>query len=571
MRRINILASFVAAALLIAGCGGPQKMADNANLVKYTVTPDPLEVKGGKVAVNVDVQYPEKYFHKKAVVTATPYLSYEGGQTELKSETLQGEAVEDNYKVISYTSGGSFSYSDEVDYKPEMMRSELFVKGTAMVGNKSVDLPPVKIADGIITTPLLADTKGEPILFGDNFKRIVPEQYKADINYIINRYDVRNSELQKDDIKGMKKFLEDANANDRVALKEIEVWGTASPDGPVDFNTKLSGEREKSAQRYLDRDLKKDKIMIPSDESFFKYLTTPEDWEGFKKLVEASDIQDKDLILRVLSMYSDPVVREKEIKNIAEAFEELKVKILPELRRSVFTVNAEKTGWSDQELKNWVKMNMDTLNLEELLYTASLFDDNQTKLALYSKAMEKYPKCVRAANNTGVIKMKMGDLAGAKEALEKAKSIKDHNIVKNNLGVVALREGDMETAQNLFTSAMGAGDEVNYNLAIIKIKEGDYEAAKSYLGASENFNNALVILLNGQPSHAIEMLRKLDETAKTNYLIAVAAAREGDTEVMYNALRASVALAPDKIKEHAKKDVEFAKYFEEDLFKEITQ
>ena len=546
-------------------------MADNANLVKYTVTPDPLEVKGGKVAVNVDVQYPEKYFHKKAVVTATPYLSYEGGQTELKSETLQGEAVEDNYKVISYTSGGSFSYSDEVDYKPEMMRSELFVKGTAMVGNKSVDLPPVKIADGIITTPLLADTKGEPILFGDNFKRIVPEQYKADINYIINRYDVRNSELQKDDIKGMKKFLEDANANDRVALKEIEVWGTASPDGPVDFNTKLSGEREKSAQRYLDRDLKKDKIMIPSDESFFKYLTTPEDWEGFKKLVEASDIQDKDLILRVLSMYSDPVVREKEIKNIAEAFEELKVKILPELRRSVFTVNAEKTGWSDQELKNWVKMNMDTLNLEELLYTASLFDDNQTKLALYSKAMEKYPKCVRAANNTGVIKMKMGDLAGAKEALEKAKSIKDHNIVKNNLGVVALREGDMETAQNLFTSAMGAGDEVNYNLAIIKIKEGDYEAAKSYLGASENFNNALVILLNGQPSHAIEMLRKLDETAKTNYLIAVAAAREGDTEVMYNALRASVALAPDKIKEHAKKDVEFAKYFEEDLFKEITQ
>jgi tetratricopeptide (TPR) repeat protein len=571
MRRINILASFVAAALLIVGCGGPQKMADNANLVKYTVTPDPLETHGGKVAVSVEVQYPEKYFHKKAIVTATPYLSYEGGQTELKSETLQGEAVQDNYKVISYTSGGSFSYSDEVDYKPEMMRSELFVKGVATVGKSTVDLPPVKIADGIITTPLLADTKGEPIMFNDNFKRIMPDNYSADINYIINRYDVRNSELQQDDIKGMKKFLENANANDRITMKGIEVWGTASPDGPVDFNAKLSGNREKSAQRYLDRDLKKDKIAVPSDKDFFKYLTTPEDWDGFKKLVEASDIRDKDLILRVLSMYSDPVVREKEIKNISEAFEELKVQILPKLRRSVFTVNAEKVGWSDEELKNWVKTDIDTLNLEELLYTATLFKDNPTKLTIYNQARKKYPNCIRAANNAGVVQLNMGDLDAAKKSFEAAKAIKDHNIVKNNLGVVALREGDMETAQNLFTSAMGAGDEVNYNLAIIKIKEGDYEAAKSYLGASENFNNALVILLNGQPSHAIEMLRKLDETAKTNYLIAVAAAREGDTEVMYNALRASVALAPDKIKEHARKDVEFAKYFEEDLFKEITQ
>ena len=174
MRRINILASFIAAALLIAGCGGPQKMADNANLVKYTVTPDPLETHGGKVAVHVDVKYPAKYFHKKAIVTATPYLSYDGGQTELKSEKLQGEAVQDNFTVISFTSGGSLSYDDEFDYKPEMMRAELFVKGVASVGSSNIDLPPVKIADGIKTTPLLADMKGQTILFGDNFKRIVP-------------------------------------------------------------------------------------------------------------------------------------------------------------------------------------------------------------------------------------------------------------------------------------------------------------------------------------------------------------------------------------------------------------
>lgn len=546
-------------------------MADNASLVKYTVTPDPLETHGGKVAVAVDVQYPEKYFHKKAIVTATPYLSYEGGETELKSETLQGEAVEDNFKVISYASGGSFSYSDEVDYVPEMMRSELLVKGVATVGNNQVDLPPVKIADGIVTTPLLADTDGKTIAFGDNFKRIVPEEFVADIHYIINRYDVRNSELKQDDISGMKDFLVKANENDRVTMKGIEVSAYASPDGPVDFNTKLSEDREGSANRFLQRDLKQSKINVPEEEDFFKYLNTPEDWEGFKTLMEESDIQDKDLILRVLSMYSDPVVREREIRNISEAFEEIKEDILPKLRRSVFTVQVEKVGWSDEEIKQWVTDNMDTLVLEELLYAASLFDDNETKLALYSKAREKYPKCVRAANNVGVVKLKMGDVSGAKEAFEAARDIKDHNIIKNNLGVVALAEGDMEAAQNMFSSAMGAGDEVNYNLAIIKIKEGDYEAAKSYLGASENFNNALVILLNGQPSHAIEMLRKLDETAKTNYLIAVAAARDEDVEIMYNALRAAVALAPDKIKEHAVKDVEFAEYWEEDLFKEIMQ
>jgi hypothetical protein len=196
------------------------------------------------------VKYPEKYFHKKAVVTATPFLKYEGGETELKSETLQGEAVEDNYTVISYSSGGSFKYADELDYTPEMMRSELFVRGTATVGNNNVDLPAVKIADGIITTPLLADTKGEAIAFGDNFQRIVPKEFVADIHYIINRYDVRNSELRKEDITGMKEFISMANENERVNMKGIEVSAYASPDGELDLNTRLSGNREGSASRY---------------------------------------------------------------------------------------------------------------------------------------------------------------------------------------------------------------------------------------------------------------------------------------------------------------------------------
>jgi Flp pilus assembly protein TadD len=571
MRRFNFFASFIAAALVAVSCGGPQKMADNASLVNYKVTPDPLETHGGKVALSVDVSYPEKYFHKKAVVTATPYLQYEGGVTELKSETLQGEQVEDNYKVISYTSGGSFSYSDEVDYAPEMMRSELYVKGKATVKNKEADLPPIKIADGIITTPLLVNKEAKPISFGDNFKRIVPEEYVADIHYIINRYDVRNSELKQDDIVGMSDFIKNANENERIEMKGIEVSAYASPDGPVDLNTRLSGDREGSASRYLKRDLQKAKVEVPEDEEFFSMLTTPEDWEGFKTLMEESDIQDKDLILRVLSMYSDPVVREKEIKNIAEAFEEIKVKILPELRRSVFTVKVEKIGWSDEELRQWVVDNMDTLNLEELLYTASLFEDNQTKLKLYSMAWEKHPQCVRAANNVGVTKLAMKDVDGAKKAFESAKAIKDHNIVKNNLGVIALKQGDVETAEQQFSAASGAGEEVNYNLAIIKIIQGDYDAAKSYLGSSQTYNNALVILLQGQPDRAYEMLNGMKgEHAMVDYLMAVAAARGDDKDAMLNALRAAVA-KDAKLKQHAAKDIEFAAYFEDEAFKGIVQ
>jgi len=571
MRKFSILISFFVAALLIVSCGGPAKMAENASLVDYTITPDPLETHGGKVKVTADIKYPEKYFHKKAIVTATPYLVYEGGETELSPKMMQGESVEDNYEVISNASGGTVHYEDEVEYTPEMMRAELFVKGVAQVKDNQVELPAMKLADGIVTTPLLADMKGKTISFGDNFKQIVPVEYVADIHYIINRYDVRNNELKQDDVAGLTDFIAETSTNERLTLQEIEVSAYASPDGELDLNTKLSGNREGSATRYLKRDLKKAKVDVSEGDDLFSLLTTPEDWDGFKTLMEASDIQDKDLILRVLSMYSDPVVREREIKNISEAFEEIKEEILPELRRSVFTVTAEKVGWSDDEIKAWVNDNMDTLVLEELLYAANLFEDNETKLALYNKAHEKYSSCLRAANNVGVVKLAMDDLAGAKASFEAAKEIKDHNIVKNNLGVVALREGDIEKAQNLFTAAMGAGNEVNENLAGIKIKEGDYAAAKSYLGAKESFNNALVILLNGEPNQSIQMLRKLDETAKTDYLMAVAAAREGDVEVMYNALRAAVALKPDKVKAHAVKDVEFAEYFEEDLFKEITQ
>ena len=569
MKKISILLTFIAAMFLVISCGGPQKMADNVSLVKYKVTPSPLETHGGKVAVAIDVSYPEKYFHKKAIVTATPFLKYAAGETALKSETLQGEAVEDNYKVISYTSGGSLSYSDELEYKPDMMRSELFVKGVATVKKKSVDLPPVKIADGIVTTPLLVMVDPKPIFFGHSFQRVTPQSYNADIHYVINKYDVRPSELKQDDVVGMKDFIVKANQDERTTLKGIKVSAYASPDGPVDLNTKLSGNREGSATKYVKKELKTSKIDVPQE--LFSLMSTPEDWEGFRNLMVESNIRDKDVVLRVLSMYSDPVVREREIKNISAAFEEIKEEILPKLRRSKMTVDVEKVGWSDAELISLVNGDINKLELEELLYAGTLVSDNPTKLKVYQKAAEKFPGCIRAHNNAGCVLIAMNRVAEAKAAFQKALELKDHNIVKNNLGVVALLEKDMAKAEQLFTSATGAGPEVNYNLGIIKIMQGDYEAAQNYYGNTVSFNSALVKLLQGNTAAAIETLKKVEDPgAKVYYLMAVAGARDGDVELMYNSLRAAVA-RDASLKAHALKDVEFYKYFEEALFKEIMQ
>jgi tetratricopeptide (TPR) repeat protein len=546
-------------------------MADNASLVKYTVTPDPLELHGGKVALTIDVKYPEKYFHKKAIVVATPFIKYEGGETDLTSKTLQGEAVEDNNTVISFTSGGSFKYENTFDYTDEMMKSELFVRGDATVGSKSVALPPVKIADGIITTPLLVEKVPKPIYFGDNFKRIVPESYEAEIHYVINRYDVRGSELKEDDIKGMEEFLVMANENERVEMKGIGISAYASPDGTEELNTKLAGNRKESASRYLKNTIKKSKIEVPEDKEFFSMMTTPEDWDGFKKLMEESTITDKDLILRVLAMYSDPVVREKEIKNISAAFNEIKDEILPKLRRSKFAVKTEKVGYSDEELAELVKNDVATLNLEELLYSATLFKELDKKLACYKQAVEIAPKCVRAHNNLACVLIEQGDLAGAKKSLASAKELKDHNIIKNNLGVVAFLEKDIEGAEELFTSAMGAGDEVNYNLGIIKIMQGDYEAAQNYYGGSINCNSALTKVLLGSYGQAIEIIDKIeDPDGRAYYIKAVAGARDGNPEIVFNALRTSVAKQP-KFKARAAKDLEFGQWFEDAAFQEIVK
>ncbi len=567
--KLNLLLIAVAT-IVLSSCGGLSKMVDNASSVDYKVEPSPLETKGGQVEMTMNVTFPEKYFNKKATVTATPVLKYEGGQTEFEPTTLQGEKVEANNKVIPFA-GGSYSYTGKIPYKDDMLKSELILEMSAQIGDKEpVVVPGVPVAIGVIATETLVEVDPKAILLGDEFKRVTGETYNAELLYTINKYNVRSSELKKDEVKSLADNIKAASENDRIEIKGAKVSSYASPDGEVDLNTKLSDNRGKSAESYLKKTLKKLKVDEADSDDFLQVVSTAEDWDGFKELMEKSDIKDKELILRVLSMYSDPVVREKEIKNIAEAYDEIKDDVLPSLRRSQLFINVDKIGYSDEELDSIVKVDPDTLNIEELLYAATLTDDNAAKLAIYKKASEKYPESVRAINNVGYVELEEGNVDAAKAAFEKAQSIEESPVTKNNLGAIALIEGDAATAEQLFSAATGAGDAVNYNLGIIKIQQGDYSAAVNYFGNDKSFNAALAQLLNGETDKSINTLNELDETAMVAYLKAVAGARSGQEEIIFNNLRRAIEL-DGELKAYALKDAEFKNYVANEGFISIVE
>jgi hypothetical protein len=568
MKKIRNSALIILAAAVLSSCGGLNKMVKEADQVAYKVTPEVLEMHGGEVDVAVEVTYPAKYFNKKAILTLTPVVKYAGGETELDPIVVQGEDVTENNKVISYDTGGKEKVSDSFEYADEMMRSELVVRISGEAKGKTVQFDDVKLADGIIATPNLVQVDPKLIAFSDNFKRIVPDEYVTDIKYVINRADVRRSETSKEDVQGLTEYLKNADENERIELKNVKISAYASPDGEYDFNDKLSEKRQASANKYLKSEIKGAKISVADE--LFSLLATPEDWEGFKELMQASDIQDKEMILRVLSMHSDPEVREQEIRNITAAFEEIKEKILPDLRRSKFTVAVEKIGWSDEELKEHWNNNPEKLNLEELLYTATLYEDMETKAAIYKKTIAMHPKCLRAHNNYGWTQFELGNIDAAEASFLAAKEMKDHDILNNNLGAVALVKNDIEKANELFTSALGAGDQVNYNLGIINIIEGDYGKALNYLGNEPSFNKALAQYLNGDDQNGYRSAVNLtDETAQQYYLVAVIAASQDKDDVALENLK--VAVAKDaSLKERAKKDLEFADLFENAEFKSIV-
>ena len=490
----------------------------------------------------------------------------------MNQKPFRGESVQGNNTVVPYESGKTVSYTGKLPYEDAMRISELVVKVQAAKGAKTVDFDPVKIADGIVATATLVSNEPAVVLGKDAFERITPEQNESAIYYLINSAQVRNNQVKSEEIKAMEKFLKEAKADENIKLKNVEIQSYASPDGSYNWNDRLANKRESSSADFLKKSMKKNKLEEYKDLEFFKKYVVAEDWEGFKKAMEASSIRDKELILRVLSMHSDPEVREREIKNIASAYSVIADQILPKLRRSKFVVNAERIGKSDEEIKTLAKSNPSELNVEELLYAATLFDSNSDKLAVYETAMSQFPNDWRGFNDAGMILFEMGKIAQAKADFDKANELSSNNkVVKNNLGAVELKNGNVKEAEVLFGAATGAGNEVNYNKGVVAIMKGNYKEAVNYFGACNCVNAALANLLAGNTSAAMKKLEDgKDNSALASYLKAVIGAKNNDSTVVFSNLKDACA-KDASMKKLAATDIEFVKYFENPDFKAIVQ
>lgn len=582
MKRINFKPSvlIVAAAVVLSGCSGLNKMKKNADQINFKVTPEVLESHASEVDVAINGRFPAKYFHKKVTLTATPVLKYEGGETEYQPVTVQGESVQANNKVISYN-GGSVSYKDAVPFKKDMSKSELYVNITATQGAKSVDFAPIKVADGVLATservasvpkPIMgvvreANTSGKYDPNIDAFQRIVPDEMMADIKYLINRSNLRKDETEKSEVKALQDYTKKANENDRIDLKDVEVSAYASPDGSIDLNTELAAERKNTSSAFLAKKLKEAGVNVE-----LKTKYTPEDWEGFKELMEKSNIQDKELILRVLSMYNDPEVREREIRNLSETFTDVAADILPQLRRAKMITSVDLIGKTDEELKAAAKADPASLTPAELIYAATLFEDLNDQLEIFQSFVKVYPNDWRGPNNVGYVLAKQMKYADAKPHFEKAEKLKNSEpIVKNNVGAIALVEGDVTKAESLFGAASGAGEEVNYNLGIVSVKKAEYDRAVRYYGKYQDPNTGLAKILAGDNNGALKDLDacEIPNCWMTEYLKAVIGARTAKESLLFDSLKTACDINPS-LKAEAKVDMEFAKYFSDPKFKAIV-
>lgn len=561
---LQLLGLAFAATVGFTACNGLGKLVKNADKITYKVTPDPMEMHGDSMLVTISGTYPEKIFPKKAIVTTTPVIKYNGGEKALKPVVLIGEKVDGNGQKITNSKGGSFSYtSEKFAYTPEMKKATLEVKAIGQVKKKTKELPAKKIADGTIVTPLLVKNDEKPIAAKDNFVKTIPRTQTANVYFIINQSQVRATELNNADMKALKDFVTTGLAKG-YNFKNMNVSAYASPDGELTLNGSLAENRAKETTKSMTNLFKDKKLKVEAgtNEAFYNKVTTAEDWDGFKKAMETSSIPDKELILRVLTMYPDGEVREREIKNLSKTYVEVADKILPKLRRSVLTLNAEEKSRTDEQIKALAASAPDSLSVEEILYAATLTTDVNTKLDIYKKAQARYGTDWRTSNNVGYIYLLQNKLADAESNLKKADELSANNaIVKNNLGVVARWKGDRKKAMELYKTGMSAGPEASYNMGIIEIQNGNYAAAVSNFGNYNTFNAALAKLLNGNADGAASTLDNSQEkeSAAAYYLRAIAGARQGKADVV----KSNLALAIQKdasYKQMAADDAEFNKF-----------
>ena len=526
MRKNYYLVMSLAAVAALSSC----KKLGELSADNFTVTPTPLEAIAGQVPATIDGKFPEKYMKKKAVVTVTPVLKYEGGEAKGQSATFQGEKVQGNDQTIAYKAGGTYTMKSIFDFVPAMQQSDLYLQFDAKVGKKTVSVPEVKVGYGVIaTSQLLQNTLASvrPSLAADAYQRIIKEKQEANIKFLIQQAKLRDSELNSENMKEFIAMMKQINdEKETKALKNIEVSAYASPDGALDLNTRLAEQRQDNSEGYLQKQLKANDMTAEVDTKY-----TAEDWDGFQELVSQSNIQDKEVILRVLSMYKDPEEREAQIKNMSAVFKELAETILPELRRARLTMNYEIIGRSDEQIVAQFGSDASKLSVEELLYGANLASVSN-KEAWYQKTSQLYPNDYRAYNNLGMLAYQKGDLSAAENYFNKAKSLKGNaGEVNANLALVALNKGNVKDAE----AYMGKASVKSNTAALAQILNKDYAAAKSTLNGVAN------------------------KDAYTSYLLAIVAARTNDAAGVNTNLKDAVS-KDSSLKSRAAKDIEFAEY-----------
>ena len=546
---------FMSAAALLALSSCSSKLgalsADN-----FSVNPNPLETEAGKVPTTINGKFPEKYMKKKAVVTVTPELRYADGKTAKgNGATFQGEKVAGNNQTIQYKVGGNYTMNTSFDYVPEMQKSDLYLTFDAYVGKKKVNVPEVKVATGVISTSefykktLASDGA---CIAPDSFQRVKAQKQEAEIKFLINQANLRKSEMKNNSVKEFVQMLKKINRDrEGLNIKNVEVAAYASPEGGVKFNDKLASKRQNTSEKYVKQTLKKTKVNTDIDARY-----TAQDWDGFQKLVAASNLQDKDVILRVLSMYQDPQEREQQIRNMSAGFRELANGILPELRRSRLIINYETIGRSDDQIKEQYTADPTKLSADELLYAAAFEDNADKKEAIYKKTAEIYPNDNRAFNNVAALEFAKGNNDAAKEYLAKAVNAKSDAAEANaNKGLIALLEGNTAEAQNHIAKATGAND-LNKALGALNIANGKYAQAEQNFNGVNSNTAALAQILNKNYAGAISTLNGVkNKTGVTDYLLAIANARQGNNDAASSYLKSALQKDPS-LASYAANDLE---------------
>ena len=550
--------SLLALPLLALALTGCNKKLNNFQADYFTVNPNPLEVVGQRVPATITAHIPAKFFVKNAEVTVTPYLVYEGGEAAAQSYKFQGEKVRGNATVVAYDHGTTLTIPAVYNYQPEMLQSELELGFTVNQGNKQYVLPRVKVADGVIATAAIASAQSvKGALAPDRFQRIINEKYAAEIRFLIKQSNLRQSELNSNEVTALNQTIADAAVAPDRQIEEINISSYASPDGKRDFNERLAESREQATSAYLRNQLAKDRV------TEFGELTaqfTAEDWEGFQRLVAASNIQDKDLILNVLSRFKDPEEREQQIRNLSSIFDQLADEILPQLRYSRITASINVIGKSDEEIEQLYVSNPSALSVDEILYCATLTDDPAKRLDIYQKAAKIYPNDYRTLNDLGIMQYATGDYDAAKASFAAAARIAPQAAEPQmNLGLIAMKDGDFRQANQKFGNAAGL-EELNDALGTYYLLTGDNASAVKAFGNAKSNNAALAQILTKDYSKAKSTLGSITSPdATTYYLLAVLGARTNNDNMVTTNLRQAVRLDP-QLSKRAMKDMEFKNF-----------